>query len=151
MRTKLLSLTTAAVAVALLAGCSGGGSSNGGSSDAPSATKTTAAAAPQSKAEACAELEQEFQTFIASQTSASAPADPTARAALVTQLNDRLDAALPGIGNATVKTAFEHFNSASKDYAAALTKSGANDSAAAQAAEADVQTALKEVSTACPS
>ncbi|WP_144711287.1 hypothetical protein [Curtobacterium pusillum] len=155
MRKKLVSLATAAVAVALLAGCSGGGSSTGGSSgsdssDTPSATKTVAAAS-QTKAEACAQVEKEFQSFVDDQTSASAPADPKARAALVTEINDRLDASLPGIGNATVKTAFEHFNSAAKDYAAALRKSGSEESADAQAAETDVQTALKEVATACPS
>lgn len=155
MRSKIVPLATAAVAVALLAGCSSGGSggaATGGASDTASsaAPKPTKTASAQTKAEACAQLEGEFRSFVASQSSASAPADPKARAAVVSELNERLDAALPDIGNTTVKTAFSDFNAAAKDYAAALTSGGSADSAAAKKAESDVQAALQEVSAACP-
>jgi hypothetical protein len=150
MPKKLVSLATAAIAVALLAGCSSGGSggsSDGSASATPKATKTAAA---QSQKEACAQLEDEFRSFVASQTSASAPADPKARAAVVSELNERLDAALPDIGNSTVKTAFSDFNAAAKDYASALTSTGSADSTESKQAQTDVQSALKEVSAACP-
>lgn len=154
MPKKLVSLATAAIAVALLAGCSSGGSdggssgaSDGGSSAAPKATKTASA---QTQKEACAQLEDEFRSFVASQTSASAPADPKARAAVVSELNERLDDALPDIGNDTVKTAFSDFNTAAKDYAKALTSAASADSAEAKKAQADVQSALQEVSEVCP-
>lgn len=156
MPKKLVSLATAAIAVALLAGCSSGGSSDGtpsgrASDSSAAATPTaTGTASAQSQQEACAQLEGEFRSFVASQTSASAPADPKARAAVVSELNERLDAALPDIGNATVKTAFSDFNAAAKDYASALTSSGSADSAEAKQAQSDVQSALQEVSAACP-
>ncbi|TDN42628.1 hypothetical protein EDF64_111105 [Curtobacterium flaccumfaciens] len=152
MPKKLVSLATAAIAVALLAGCSSGGSPSGRSSDSSAAATPTATgtASAQSQQEACAQLEGEFRSFVASQTSASAPADPKARAAVVSELNERLDAALPDIGNATVKTAFSDFNAAAKDYASALTSSGSADSTEAKQAQSDVQSALREVSAACP-
>lgn len=150
MPKKLVALATAAVAVALLAGCSSGGSDGGTSGGASATSGSTATASAQSKKAACAQLEGEFRSFVAAQTSSSAPADPKARAAVVSELNARLDKALPGIGNATVKTAFSDFNTAAKHYASALKSSGSADSDAAKQAQSDVQSALKEVSAACP-
>lgn len=160
MRRTLTAVTTALVAVALLAGCSGGSSSDGGSSDdgasaetsktsAPS--KTSAAAPTQTKAEACALVENELKSFIAEQTSSSAPADPAARAKLVGEFTDRLDAALPKVTNDDVHDAFEDFTEDAKEYASALTSSGSSDSAEAKDAQTDVQSSLNEVSAVCPS
>ncbi|TCL86505.1 hypothetical protein EDF31_104405 [Curtobacterium sp. PhB142] len=160
MRRTLTAVTTALVAVALLAGCSGGSSNHGGSSDdgasaetsktsAPS--KTSAAAPAQTKTEACALVENELKSFIAEQTSSSAPADPAARAKLVGEFTDRLDAALPKVTNDDVHDAFEDFTEDAKEYASALTSSGSSDSAEAKDAQTDVQSSLNEVSAVCPS
>ncbi len=160
MRRTLTAVTTALVAVALLAGCSGGSSNDGGSSDdgasaetsktsAPS--KTSAAAPAQTKTEACALVENELKSFIAEQTSSSAPADPAARAKLVGEFTDRLDAALPKVTNDDVHDAFEDFTEDAKEYASALTSSGSSDSAEAKDAQTDVQSSLNEVSAVCPS
>ncbi|MBT1622836.1 hypothetical protein EDF28_0091 [Curtobacterium sp. PhB137] len=160
MRRTLTAVTTALVAVALLAGCSGGSSSDGGSSDdgAPTETsktsapsKTSAAAPAQTKTEACALVENELKSFIAEQTSSSAPADPAARAKLVGEFTDRLDAALPKVTNDDVHDAFEDFTEDAKEYASALTSSGSSDSAEAKDAQTDVQSSLNEVSAVCPS
>jgi len=159
MRRTLTAVTTALVAVALLAGCSGGSSSDGGSSDDGASTETsktsapskTSAAAAQTKAEACALVENELKSFIAEQTSSSAPADPAARAKLVGEFTDRLDAALPKVTNDDVHDAFEDFTEDAKEYASALTSSGSSDSAEATDAQTDVQSSLNEVSAVCPS
>lgn len=157
MRRTLTAVTTALVAVALLAGCSGGSSSDGGSSDDGASTetsapsKTSAAAPTQTKAEACALVENELKSFIAEQTSSSAPADPAARAKLVGEFTDRLDAALPKVTNDDVHDAFEDFTEDAKEYASALTSSGSSDSAEAKDAQTDVQSSLNEVSAVCPS
>lgn len=160
MRRTLTAVTTALVAVALLAGCSGGSSNDGGSSDdgAPTETsktsapsKTSAAAPAQTKTEACALVENELKSFIAEQTSSSAPADPAARAKLVGEFTDRLDAALPKVTNDDVHDAFEDFTEDAKEYASALTSSGSSDSAEAKDAQTDVQSSLNEVSAVCPS
>ncbi|TDW69262.1 hypothetical protein EDF51_106248 [Curtobacterium sp. PhB25] len=160
MRRTLTAVTTALVAVALLAGCSGGSSSDGGSSDDGASTetsktsapsKTSAAAPAQTKAEACALVENELKSFIAEQTSSSAPADPAARAKLVGEFTDRLDAALPKVTNDDVHDAFEDFTEDAKAYASALTSSGSSDSAEAKDAQTDVQSSLNEVSAVCPS
>ncbi|MBF4603879.1 hypothetical protein [Curtobacterium sp. VKM Ac-2884] len=160
MRRTLTAVTTALVAVALLAGCSGGSSGDGGSTDdgasaetsktsAPS--KTSAAAPAQTKTEACALVENELKSFIAEQTSSSAPADPAARAKLVGEFTDRLDAALPKVTNDDVHDAFEDFTEDAKEYASALTSSGSSDSTEAKDAQTDVQSSLNEVSAVCPS
>lgn len=148
MRRTLTAVTTALVAVALLAGCSGG-SSDDGASSAPS--KTSAAAPAQTKAEACALVENELKSFIDEQTSSSAPADPAARAKLVGEFADRLDAALPKVTNDDVHDAFEDFSQGAEGYASALTSSGSADSAEAKDAQTDVQSSLNEVSAVCPS
>lgn len=148
MRRTLTAVTTALVAVTLLAGCSGGSSDDGGSS-APS--KTSAAAPAQTKAEACALVENELKSFIDEQTSSSAPADPAARAKLVGEFADRLDAALPKVTNDDVHDAFEDFSEDAEGYASALTSSGSSDSAEAKDAQTDVQSSLDEVSAVCPS
>lgn len=160
MRRTLTAVTTALVAVTLLAGCSGGPSDDGGSSDdgasaetsktsAPS--KTSAAAPAQTKAEACALVENELKSFIDEQTSSSAPADPAARAKIVGEFADRLDAALPKVTNDDVHDAFEDFSEDAEEYASALTSSGSSDSAEAKDAQTDVQSSLNEVSAVCPS
>lgn len=162
MRRTLTAVTTALVAVALLAGCSGGSSGDGGSSDdgdpadtsAPSTTTSApskTSAAVQTTTEACALVENELRSFIAEQTSSSAPADPAARAKLVGEFTDRLDAALPKVTNEDVHDAFEDFTEDAKEYASALTSSGSSDSAEAKDAQTDVQSSLNEVSAVCPS
>ncbi|ROQ04891.1 MULTISPECIES: hypothetical protein [unclassified Curtobacterium] len=159
MRRTLTAVTTALVAVAMLAGCSGGSSGDGGSSDGGASTETsktsapsrTSAAAAQTKTEACALVENELKSFIAEQTSSSAPADPAARAKLVGEFTDRLDAALPKVTNDDVHDAFEDFTEDAKEYASALTSSGSSDSAEAKGAQTDVQSSLNEVSAVCPS
>ncbi|WP_159570201.1 hypothetical protein [Curtobacterium sp. 18060] len=159
MRRTLTAVTTALVAAALLAGCSGGSSSDGGSSDDGASTETsktsapskTSAAAAQTKTEACALVENELKSFIAEQTSSSAPADPAARAKLVGEFTDRLDAALPKVTNDDVHDAFEDFTEDAKEYASALTSSGSSESAEAKDAQTDVQSSLNEVSAVCPS
>ncbi|MGY2900699.1 hypothetical protein ACVKXF_003359 [Curtobacterium sp. PvP017] len=151
MRRTLTAVTTALVAVALLAGCSGGSSDDGDSADTSAPSKTSAAAPAQTKAEACALVENELKSFIAEQTSSSAPADPAARAKLVGEFTDRLDAALPKVTNDDVHDAFEDFTEDAKEYASALTSSGSADSAEAKDAQTDVQSSLNEVSAVCPS
>jgi|GEM_PF-2851293 len=156
MRKKFVTFTTAAVAVALLAGCSSGGSGSGSGSGpassggATAAAKTTEAAAPQTKEEACAQIEGDFQEFLKDQSSSSASADPRDRARVVDELTARFDDVLPTIGNADVKTAFTHFSADAKEFAAAVEKTGKLDSPEAQAAQAKVQTSLAEVSAVCP-
>lgn len=157
MRRTLTAVTTALVAVALLAGCSGGSSGDGDAADtsAPSKTsapsRTSAAAPAQTKTEACALVENELKSFIAEQTSSSAPADPAARAAIIGEFADRLDAALPKVTNDDVHDAFEDFSDDAEEYASALTSSGSADSTEAKDAQTDVQSSLNEVSAVCPS
>ncbi|WIE71676.1 hypothetical protein [Curtobacterium sp. MCJR17_020] len=156
MRRTFTAVTTALVAVALLAGCSGGSSDDGDSSDTPAPSRTsapskTSAAAPaQTKTEACALVENELKSFIDEQTSSSAPADPAARAAIIGEFADRLDAALPKVTNDDVHDAFEDFSEDAEEYASALTSSGSSDSAEAKDAQTDVQSSLNEVSAVCP-
>ena len=116
-----------------------------------SSAETSAAAPAQTKTEACALVENELKSFIAEQTSSSAPADPAARAKLVGEFTDRLDAALPKVTNDDVHDAFEDFTEDAKEYASALTSSGSSDSAEAKDAQTDVQSSLNEVSAVCPS
>lgn len=155
MRRTLTAVTTALVAVALLAGCSGGSSGDGDAADTSAPSKTSApsrtSAATQTTNEACALVENELKSFIAEQTSSSAPADPAARAKLVGEFTDRLDAALPKVTNDDVHDAFEDFTEDAKEYASALTSSGSADSAEAKDAQTDVQSSLNEVSAVCPS
>ncbi|ROR37149.1 hypothetical protein EDF63_1286 [Curtobacterium sp. JUb34] len=155
MRRTLTAVTTALVAVALLAGCSGGSSDDGDSADTSAPSKSSApsktSAAKQTTTEACALVENELKSFIAEQTSSSAPADPAARAKLVGEFTDRLDAALPKVTNDDVHDAFEDFTEDAKEYASALTSSGSADSAEAKDAQTDVQSSLNEVSAVCPS
>lgn len=155
MRRTLTAVTTALVAVALLAGCSGGSSDDGDAADTSAPSKTSApsrtSAATQTTTEACALVENELKSFIAEQTSSSAPADPAARAKLVGEFTDRLDAALPKVTNDDVHDAFEDFTEDAKEYASALTSSGSADSAEAKDAQTDVQSSLNEVSAVCPS
>lgn len=155
MRRTLTAVTTALVAVALLAGCSGGSSGDGDAADTSAPSKTSApsrtSAATQTTTEACALVENELKSFIAEQTSSSAPADPAARAKLVGEFTDRLDAALPKVTNDDVHDAFEDFTEDAKEYASALTSSGSADSAEAKDAQTDVQSSLNEVSAVCPS
>lgn len=155
MRRTLTAVTTALVAVALLAGCSGGSSGDGDAADTSAPSKTSApsgrSAATQTTTEACALVENELKSFIAEQTSSSAPADPAARAKLVGEFTDRLDAALPKVTNDDVHDAFEDFTEDAKAYASALTSSGSADSAEAKDAQTDVQSSLNEVSAVCPS
>ncbi len=151
MRRTLTAVTTALVAVALLAGCSGGSSDGGDAADTSAPSKTSAAAPAQTKAEACALVENELKSFIDEQTSSSAPADPAARAKLVGEFADRLDAALPKVTNDDVHDAFEDFSEDAEGYASALTSSGSSDSAEAKDAQTDVQSSLNEVSAVCPS
>lgn len=155
MRRTLTAVTTALVAVALLAGCSGGSSDDGDSADTSAPSKSSApsktSAAKQTTTEACALVENELKSFIAEQTSSSAPADPAARAKLVGEFTDRLDAALPKVTNNDVHDAFEDFTEDAKEYASALTSSGSADSAEAKDAQTDVQSSLNEVSVVCPS
>lgn len=155
MRRTLTAVTTALVAVALLAGCSGGSSGDGDAADTSAPSKTSApsgtSAATQTTTEACALVENELKSFIAEQTSSSAPADPAARAKLVGEFTDRLDAALPKVTNDDVHDAFEDFTEDAKEYTSALTSSGSADSAEAKDAQTDVQSSLNEVSAVCPS
>jgi hypothetical protein len=151
MRRTLTAVTTALVAVALLAGCSGGSSDGGDAAITSAPSKTSAAAPAQTKAEACALVENELKSFIDEQTSSSAPADPAARAKLVGEFADRLDAALPKVTNDDVHDAFEDFSEDAEGYASALTSSGSSDSAEAKDAQTDVQSSLDEVSAVCPS
>ncbi|WP_396289341.1 hypothetical protein [Curtobacterium sp. KT1] len=155
MRRTLTAVTTALVAVALLAGCSGGSSDDGDSADTSAPSKSSApsktSAAKQTTTEACALVENELKSFIDEQTSFSAPADPAARAKLVGEFTDRLDAALPKVTNNDVHDAFEDFTEDAKEYASALTSSGSADSAEAKDAQTDVQSSLNEVSAVCPS
>lgn len=155
MRRTLTAVTTALVAVTLLAGCSGGSSDDGDSADTSAPSKSSApsktSAAKQTTTEACALVENELKSFIAEQTSSSAPADPAARAKLVGEFTDRLDAALPKVTNNDVHDAFEDFTEDAKEYASALTSSGSADSAEAKDAQTDVQSSLNEVSAVCPS
>lgn len=155
MRRTLTAVTTALVAVTLLAGCSGGSSDDGDSADTSAPSKSSApsktSANTQTTTEACALVENELKSFIAEQTSSSAPADPAARAKLVGEFTDRLDAALPKVTNDDVHDAFEDFTEDAKEYASALTSSGSADSAEAKDAQTDVQSSLNEVSAVCPS
>ncbi|MEG8035104.1 hypothetical protein QP157_07140 [Sphingomonas sp. LR61] len=76
---------------------------------------------------------------------------PAARAKLVGEFTDRLDAALPKVTNDDVHDAFEDFTEDAKEYASALTSSGSSESAEAKDAQTDVQSSLNEVSAVCPS
>lgn len=164
MRKHHLSITTAVLAVALLAGCSSGGSETAGGSSAdtktPSGTSAsgeasagaTQAAPAQSKQEACALVEDELRSYIASQSSAAADADSAdERAKVVEGLTSRLDAVVPKIGNDEVKQDFESFSSAAKDYVKTIQASGSETSSDAVAAQERVQSTLKDLSTDCPS
>ncbi|QQD75804.1 hypothetical protein I8920_13460 [Curtobacterium sp. YC1] len=153
MRRTITAVTTALVAVTLLAGCSGGdasGDDTDRSSSAPSATKTAEAAPAQTKTEACTFLEDELASFLKEQGSSSAPAEPAARAELIGEFTDRLDAALPKVTNEQVHDTFEDFTGAAKDYASAVRASGSTDDTAVQDAQADVEKTLDRVSTVCP-
>jgi hypothetical protein len=162
MPKKLIALATAGLALTLLVSCSSGGSSDGGSSDggssggsgtassAPSATKTAAAAPAQTKEEACSILENELASFLKEQGSSSAPADPTARAALIDEFADRLESALPKVSNEQVHDAFVDFSGAAADYGTALRSSGAADSAESKDAQTKLESTLDQVSTVCP-
>lgn len=154
MRRTLTAVTTALVAVVLLAGCSGGSSDDGGAAETSAPSKTSApsetSAAAQTKTDACALVERELKSFIDEQTSSSAPADPAARAAIVGAFADRLDAALPKVTNDSVHDAFEDFTDDARDYASAITDSGSTDSTEATDAQGDVQSSLNEVSAVCP-
>lgn len=152
MRKHITTITTAVLAVTLLAGCSGGGSGDGGGGAATdtAATKTAQAAPSQTKKEACDQLEDALRSFVSEQMSTSAPADPKSRADVVDGFTDRIDAALPKVGNAEVKTDFEAFTKAAKGYADALESSGSTTSDAVTAAEAKVQQSLTAISADCP-
>ncbi|MBF4615769.1 hypothetical protein [Curtobacterium sp. VKM Ac-1376] len=157
MRRTVTAVTTALVAVTLLAGCSSGGSSDGGSSDggsqqptAPTASKTAAAAPAQTKEEACSLLENELASFLQQQGSSSAPADPAARAALIGEFTDRLDAALPKVTNDQVHDTFQAFTDAAKGYGSAMRSGAAEDSTEVEEAQTEVQTTLDQVSAVCP-
>lgn len=159
MRKQYLTITTAVLAVTLLAGCSGGGDtaasgssgtkSSGGASTGTNSESEQAAPA-QTKQEACQLLENELKSFIAGQMSSSAPADPTARAEIVNGFTDRLEAALPKVGNEQVKSDFTTFTKAAEDYADALESTGSATSDAAKQAETKVQDSLTAISADCP-
>ncbi|MEK6309351.1 MAG: hypothetical protein V4755_01435, partial [Curtobacterium sp.] len=151
MRKHYLTITTAVLAATLLAGCSGGGDSNasdgggagsGTASSGGASAKPTQAVPAQTKQEACKQLENELKSFIADQMSSSAPADPKARAEIVDGFTDRLEAALPKVGNEQVKSDFTTFTKAAEDYADALKSSGSATSDAAKQAETKVQDSL---------
>ncbi len=154
MRKQYLTITTAVLAAALLAGCSGtgddtAGAAGTGASAKASATPTQAAPA-QTKAEACKQVEDALKSFIAEQSSSSAPADPKARAELVDDFTARLEAALPKVGNEQVKADFTTFTKAAEGYADALRSTGSATSDAAKQSETEVQDSLKAISTDCP-
>ncbi|MFS0731772.1 hypothetical protein ABC270_17075 [Curtobacterium sp. 1P10AnD] len=158
MRKQYLTITTAVLAVTLLAGCSGGGTAADGSGDTKASggastgtdSRSEQAAPAQTKQEACTLLEDELKSFIADQMSSSAPADPKARAEVVDGFTDRLEQALPKVGNEQVKSDFTTFTKAAEDYADALERSGSATSDAAQQAETKVQDSLAAISADCP-
>ncbi|WJY01500.1 hypothetical protein [Curtobacterium sp. 458] len=158
MRKQYLTITTAVLAVTLLAGCSGGGDSGGGDagsgaeSSSAASTKPTQAAPAQSKQEACTLVENELQSYIASQSSAAAGATSAEdRAKVVEGLTSRLDAVVPKVTNDEVKQDFEAFSSAAKDYVKTVQDSGSQTSSEAVAAQEKVQATLKDLSADCPS
>lgn len=159
MRKQYLTITTAVLAVTLLAGCSGGGDTAASGSSGTKASggastgtnsETEQAAPAQTKQEACQLLENELKSFIAGQMSSSAPADPKARAEIVDGFTDRLEAALPKVGNEQVKSDFTTFTKAAEGYADALKSTGSATSDAAKQAETKVQDSLTAISADCP-
>ncbi|WP_139196077.1 hypothetical protein [Curtobacterium sp. MCBA15_009] len=159
MRRPVMALAAAGLGLALLTGCSsGGGSSDAASGGPSSAASTTASSAPstaaaapaQSREQACSVVEDEFKSFIAAQSSSTAPADAAGRAELVQGIADRMDEILPKVGNDDVRSAFEDFSDSARDYAEALEDSGSATSTEATEAQTDVQSTLAKVSKVCP-
>lgn len=110
MTKKLVSLATAAVAVALLAGCSTGGSGSGATTAAketPTQSKTAACKAFESKVESAAKgLQSEV---------AKLQSDPQAAVAKLKEFDTSLSEGVDAVTNPTVKPKAEAFHTAYTD------------------------------------
>ncbi|MFJ7289080.1 hypothetical protein ACIQUC_12235 [Curtobacterium sp. NPDC098951] len=115
MRTKLVSLTTAVIAVALLTGCSAGGSGSG--SDATTAAKSTPTAT-QTKAEAC----KLFTTEVTDATKGmqsqltELQSDPQAAMAKLDEFDATLEESADKVTNTEVKPKTDAFAGAFSDF-----------------------------------
>lgn len=123
MPRKTIALATAAIAVALLTGCSGGGSgsSGGGSSSAPEASSTpTTAAAAQTKTEACQTFAKEVSNAtqgLQSQVT-ELQSDPKAAVAKLDELNSTMADSASKVTNTEVKPTTDAFAQAFSDFTA---------------------------------
>ncbi len=128
MPRKTIALATAAIAVALLAGCSGGGANGGtdggsgsGSSSAPKASSTpTQAVAAQSKTEACQAFAKEVSSAtqgLQSQVT-ELQSDPKAAVAKLDELNSTMADSASKVTNSEVKPTTDAFAQAFSDFTA---------------------------------
>lgn len=110
MPKKLVSLATAAIAVALLAGCSTGGSGSG----ATTAAKETTT---QSKAAACKAFESKVESAAEGLQSevAKLQSDPQAAVAKLKEFDTSLSEGVDAVTNPTVKPKAEAFHTAYTD------------------------------------
>ncbi|MDR6572427.1 hypothetical protein J2X60_001063 [Curtobacterium sp. 320] len=113
MRTKLVSLTTAAIAVALLAGCSAGGSG----SDATTAAKSTPTPT-QTKAEACKLFTNEVTDATKGMQSqlTELQSDPQAAMAKLDEFDATLKDSADKVTNTEVKPKTDAFAGAFSDF-----------------------------------
>ncbi|WP_439692756.1 hypothetical protein ACRQ4B_00375 [Curtobacterium sp. SP.BCo] len=152
MRSKLVPLATAAIAVALLAGCSTGGSGKGG--DATPVAKETKS---QSKTEACDTFSSEVADAskgLQSQVT-ELQSDPKAAIAKLDELNATLKDSASKVTNSEVKPktdafagAFADFVSKTESLAAAKDASALSSSGFTDALE-KLQTTGKEFQDVC--
>lgn len=143
MPRKTIALVTAAVAVALLAGCSSSQAGPAeGSSRTPEAPRTTAAAAEQTEAEACALVEDRTQAF---RSGATTPTTDAERVQLVRSFTDQIDAVLPDITNQEVHDALSTFRDGADTLADRVESEG---SASPESLEA-FQRTVAQVSAVC--
>lgn len=112
MHKKLVSIATAAIAVALLAGCSTGGSGGGG--DATAAAKQTPT---QSKTAACKAFEDRVKSAAEGLQSevSKLQSDPNAAVAKLKEFDASLSDGVDAVTNPTVKPKAEAFHDAYSD------------------------------------
>jgi major membrane immunogen (membrane-anchored lipoprotein) len=162
MPKKAIAITTAALAIVLLAGCSSSDahqvSSNSSSSSSKSASDSNskaAASSSQTKAQACAVIGKDMQS-ISSQVQSQMTkfsSDPTAAVATLQQFDTKLKAAVAEVQNPDVKTqatTFEQAYSGLVGQLAAFAKDPKSvDTTKLQASVTQVETATQGIEKVC--
>ncbi|WIE75263.1 hypothetical protein [Curtobacterium sp. MCSS17_007] len=166
MPRKTIAVATAALAVALLAGCSSGGSGasdDDGAAAGSSASSASAApesatpkAASQSKAEACSAFQSKVEDAAKDlqEQSSQLQADPAAALAKLDELDQSVSEGVSSVQNAEVKPKAEAFQAAYRDLLTQV-KAISQDPASADmtafgASTQGLEAASNDFRTVCP-